>query len=195
MGLSSVPPVCHPSPTGLSWLFPLALQQTGHIQGSLGQPQRRLRRGWDQQGLWGWTGTAPGQWPCLDPPPEPREAGGDGSSPGCGMRQELGSRAGQQPAPCPPSFPCRGHAWVPGGAPSSPVPTVTLGKQGCRERRGSPLDLHMPAPLQGAAGEPGGALHPPTLDFCGDFNKGLFSCRGSWCYPGRGSPRRRLFPR
>lgn len=80
------------------------------------------------------------------------------------------------------------------GAPSH-VPTITLGKQGCKERQGPTLELHIPTPLQGAAGELGAAPHPPALDLWGDFNKGLFSCRGSWCYPRRGSPRRRLFPR
>ena len=57
MGLSTVPPVQHPSSAGLSWLFPLAAQQAGQGRtGSegMGQPQpSMLRLGWDQHGLWG----------------------------------------------------------------------------------------------------------------------------------------------
>lgn len=166
MGLSSVPPVCHPSATGLSWLFPLAPQRAGHILGPLGQPQRRLRLGWDLQGLRGWTGTAPRAWPCPDPTPEPGEAGGDGGSPGWAVGQER-SWTAAGPTPLLPTQgqvlltpPPRCHPRGPAGAPPSPATTVTPGKQGCKERQGPAPELRIPTPAQGAAGEPGGAPHP-----------------------------------
>lgn len=166
-----------------------------------------------------WDSLAP---PCMTTPgpvpPEPREAGGDGDGTGCGTGGVLGSRAGHQPdqlhvSPMslppmqdhvlltpPPRCPPR----LPSGAPPSPVTTVTLGKLRCA-RKGRDLPLSAcpralyPTPSAGGSspsqGLPRTLTHHIRLDSWGHFNKGLFSCRGPWCYPRRGSPRRSLFPR
>lgn len=113
------------------------------------------------------------------------------------------------PAVCP-SLPCRTEScWhlcqdappqLSAGAPPRPVTTVTLGKlRHARKGRDLPLcprsgTLHLtpfPHPRKCApCPDP-----PDTLGSLGDFNGCLFSCRGPWCYPGRGGPRSRFFPR
>lgn len=160
--------------------------------------------------------------PCMTMPgpvpPEPREAGGDGDGAGCGTGQVLGSRAGHQPEPLhvsPVSFPPRQDqvlltppprclSRLPAEAPPSPVTTATLGKLRCaRKGRNSPLHPRPGAlhPTRSAGSRSLSQDVPPALtcrihlDPWRDFNEGLFSCRGPWCYSGRGSPRRRLFPR
>lgn len=93
--------------------------------------------------------------------------------------------------PCPPS---RCHAWVPAGAPPSPVTTVTLGKQGCKERRGSPLDLHVPTPLQGAAGEPGEPSTPLPWTSGGILTRVSSLAGVPGAIPGGGVPGGAFFP-
>lgn len=200
MGLSSVPPVCHPSATGLSWLFPLAPQRAGHILGSLGQPQRRFRLGWDLQGLRGWTGTAPRAWPCPDPTPEPGEAGGDGGSPGWAVGQEQ-SWTAAGPTPLLPTqgqvlltasteVPPPGPSW----GTSEPCHHCHPGETGLQGKAGTCPRAPHPNPCAGSSGGTRRGPPPPATDLWGDFNKGLSLAGVPGAIPGGGIPGAGFFP-
>lgn len=69
MSLSSVAPVCHPRPHWPELALPIGASADRTHPRILGAVPEMLRHGWDQQGLWESTGTAPGLWSCLDPSP------------------------------------------------------------------------------------------------------------------------------
>lgn len=158
--------------------------------------------------------------PCMTMPgpvpPAPREASGDGE--GTVVWDRFWEAEPASPAPCQPCVPPT-HAGPSPANTSTKIPSLAPGwgtskphhhcrtaeTEVCKESQGHALD---PLP-QGSASHPlrreqlhvpGGAPHPDLpgwdhSDPCGDFNEGIFSCRGPWCYPRRGSSRSRIFPR